>query len=284
MHDIVIPAFQELGLRAEVDRLRSCGQYVYYIDCCNCHTKHFSGYTSCKSRWCLICNHFRVLKWVAKLVNVIDRWIENGGHVSMINFTVRDTDSLRLGIDSLSRAFRGIYNNTANRRYWKSRFPGGVRSLEVKKGKNSGKWHPHYHCLVLQPTDYEKDFYWLRERWKNLTGGEGSVWVKQVRGTNLLKSICETVKYILKPELSLYKNNDMLAEAWYVLKGVRQVNTWGVLRGIGKQIEDEIERESDVQGQKKKLTEFVCQRCGCTEGELVSILYAEAKEYLLVDF
>lgn len=280
MYRTVIPAFENLSL-PEADILKKCGQFINVVECKACHLQHFAGFKRCKSRWCIPCNHVKVLAWIARLILVMEDWMECGGKISMLNFTVKDMDKLSDGIELLNKSFRSFYHTPRRRERWKRRFPGGVRSLEVKIGKYSGKWHPHMHCLALQPPDYQKDYDWLKEDWENITkkqykkiiGGDfekvGSVWIKNVTGDNLLNAICETLKYILKPENSLYEDEDILWEAWYTLKGKRQINTWGLLRGLSKKVDEDIEQKDE-----KILTEFICQRCGCTSGELKAMLFS----------
>lgn len=285
MYKKVIPAFDSLGLKHESALLRTCGQFISVITCKACHVNHFAGFRRCKSRWCVPCNHVKVLAWLARLLPVMTDWLANGGKISMLNFTIKDVDKLTDGMDILNRSFRGLYNTPQRRDYWNERFPGGIRSLEVKRGKNSGLWHPHLHCLVLQPSDYTKDYDWLKDNWEKVTRREykktigddvkkaGSVWIKNVTGENLLQSVCETLKYILKPEDSLYSDKDNLWEAWNSLKGKRQVNTWGLLRGLSKKVDEDIDSKEE-----KMLTEFICQHCGCTDGELKSMLFSSIND------
>lgn len=291
MDELIVPAFMEV-VPAEGEKIRICGEFVYTADCLNCGTKHFHGYNRCRSRWCLNCNYTRSLIWIAKLIPVMERWVADGKYISMLNFTIKDTEKLFDGLNILERSFRNIYNSTAKKRIrWKDRFPGGVRSLEVKKGKNSKLWHPHYHCLVLQ--DYkQKDFYWLRDEWKsavqNYSMDEGSVWIKEVKQNgaySLLKAVVEVLKYILKPDDTLYQVDkltgqyDALTEAYWTLKGKRQTNTWGLLRGLNKEVDKELEKDID----EKKLADFICQRCGCDEYELQTSIYSVVRDENVFD-
>jgi len=169
----------------------------------------------------------------------------------------------------------------------------------VKIGKGSGQWHPHYHCLVMQPADgYVKDYDWLSKDWHDIVGHNGrdvvrkdgtpdkdwngNVFIKKVDNrkkkdgkTGLLKAICETLKYILKADEAIFGKPDepmedltLFSEAHRVLKGKRQTSTWGLLYGLAKEVEADMKEEND-----KKVKDFICQRCGCTEGTLMQILY-----------
>ncbi|MBO8161992.1 MAG: protein rep [Thermosipho sp. (in: Bacteria)] len=284
MDEVVIPAFERLDV-GQAEKLKACGKYISVIECNSCATRHFAGFNRCKSRWCIPCNHAKVLIWVARLYPVLEDWVNKGGYVSMLNFTVRDMENLEDGIQKLNKSFRDLYNMTRNRKYWKDRFPGGIRSLEVKRGSGSGLWHPHFHCIVLQ-SSYAKDFDWLRERWEQVTSKNfgahekvGSVWIKSISGKHgILKAILETLKYIIKPEYSVYNDFESLSEMYIALKGTRQINTWGVLRGISRQVDEDIDSV-----EQKKLAEFVCRRCGFTKGEFKAILFETLKDEFLFD-
>lgn len=298
MENVVIPAFENAGI-PDMERLKMCGQMIHIIECKACKTKHYAGNWRCMNRWCVNCNRVKVKAWIARLVPILKEWLDAGNYITILNLTIKDTETLADGLRLLEISYRSMQNGDKElRKKWKERFPGGVRSLEVKRGKNSKNWHPHYHCLTMQNT-YNKDFNWLRDSWERFTwqtaGNDykeyeklsrkekdkhklGSVWLKEINQDNLLVGVVETLKYIMKPEMSLFKSRDDLTEAWELLKGKRQVNTWGLLRGLNKLVDDDIEHTEE-----KKLTEFICQQCGCTEGHLESVLYSELSDFVLYD-
>lgn len=266
--NVVIPALSEVDHKLG-EQLKSCGDFVYSIDCDHCHTKHFGGFSSCRSKWCVTCSHKKSLAWIAKVIPVLKDWT---GRVGMLNFTVANQDNLTLMIKTLNGGWRSMRDGY--RKMFKARLPGGLRSLEVKVGKD-GMWHAHMHCLILQPPGREKDFEWIRDAWKSITGG--SVWIKDITNQKL-KGVIEVVKYLIKPEMELYKDADRLGEAVRSLKGKRQINTWGLLRGLSKEVE-----ELENTFEERKLAAFVCTQCGCNEGELVKMLYRDSICYTLND-
>lgn len=298
MEKVVYPAFENAKI-PDLANMKLCGSVINVIECKACHTKHYAGNWRCKNRWCINCNRVKVKAWIARLVPILKEWLEAGNYITILNLTIKDTERLTEGLKLLESSFRSMQNGDKEfRKKWKDRFPGGVRSLEVKRGKNSKDWHPHFHCLTMQ-NYYNKDFNWVRDAWERFTwqcsGNDysqyaklsrkekdkqkiGSVWLKEITSEDLLVGVVETLKYIMKPELSLFKNTEDLTEAWVELKGKRQVNTWGLLRGLGKLVDEDIEHTEE-----KKLTEFICQQCGCTEGHLESVLYTELSDLVLFD-
>lgn len=83
---------------------------------------------------------------------------------------------------------------------------------------------------------------------------------KNTDNITLLKSIIETVKYITKvPSLDEERTKEM----FYSLQNIRQISTWGILYKTSAQVEKDLEEEDS-----KKLKDFICKCCGCTEYQL----------------
>jgi hypothetical protein len=194
---------------------------------------------------------------------IVEKW---PGKVTMLNFTIKDTEILEEGLNELNNGWRNFSHSGGYRKKFRERFPGGVRSLEVKLGKGSKIWHPHYHCYCLQPKEYQKDYKWIKERWYSLTGG--SIDIRSVKNSRI-DGLVETIKYIVKPETGYYNNSGRFNEAIDSLEGVRQINTWGTLRGLGKEVDELFDN-----WEEKKLEDFICQRCGFTEGQLRKLIYS----------
>ena len=71
---------------------------------------------------------------------------------------------------------------------------GGVGSVEFKRGKNSGLWHPHMHMIWL--CHEAPDAYKLSQEWEGLTGDSFIVDVRPMHGE--IDGFLETFKYALK--------------------------------------------------------------------------------------
>lgn len=270
--EMVFKAFERYPeLKDDLFRMKECGKYINGLECKKCGAKHFAGFNRCKKRFCLACNHVRLLMWLARIKLRVDELLDDY-YPAMITFTVRDSDDLEERIRFIEGAWRLLKNgNKKWRKIFSRRFVGGVRSLEVKIGKNSGEWHVHYHCLVMIPRTKHvvKDFYWLRKAWKQCTKEQGSIEIHQIRdrGKGLNGAICEVVKYIVKPEKKIYED-DRFIDLYWALKNKRQINTWGLFRGMSREIESDIDKMEE-----KKIEQFVCSICGCTEAELKMYVY-----------
>lgn len=293
----VQPALWSIGEKDQAIRVDRCGEFVKVAKCNGCGTKHFKGHTSCQVRWCMNCMHKKLLCWVKRLVPIFEAWYAEGNFVSMLNFTVRDAMPLTEPLEMLETSYRALYNSNSRKRrdFWQDRFPGGVRSLEVKIGSKSGQWHPHYHCLVMQRSgEFIKDYDWLSRDWHNIVGHNGrevvnskgqpdmdwngNVYIRKVserRKNGILQAVCESLKYIMKVDGKIFGRDDgsavnmtLFEEAYFTLKNKRQTSTWGLLYNISDEVENDFEEEETY-----SLVNFICQRCGCTEGELLDMVY-----------
>jgi plasmid rolling circle replication initiator protein Rep len=306
-----IPAVKEIGEERHAQRIATCGDFIRVVNCESCGTKHFGGSNRCKSRWCLNCMHWRLVCWMRKLIPVFEVWYEEGNYISMLNFTVRDDMPLEVPMVMLEKSFRKIYNDTKKKRErWNERFPGGIRSLEVKIGKNSKMWHPHYHCLVMQRSgEFVKDYDWLSDDWHKIVGHNGNevtrkdgkkdmdwngnVFIKKVSNykskhgkSGLMLAVCETLKYIVKVDREIFglpdepiKSVPLFREAFNTLRGKRQTSSWGLLYNLEKEVDEDMETQDE-----DSVKDFICQRCGCTRGALEVILYkAITEETVLYD-
>jgi hypothetical protein len=83
----------------------------------------------------------------------------------------------------------------------------------------------------------------------------------------------------MKPEKGVYEDDIRFNELYVAVKGKRQINTWGLLRGLK---EKDIEEASEGMDEKK-LEAFVCSQCGCSEGELKTYYYSDLVDQAVYD-
>lgn len=151
----------------------------------------------------------------------------------MVTLTVKDGEDLLTRFEalrsSLKRYQRQRRDASAGKRplteYNKAL--GGVFSIEVKRGQNSGLWHPHVHMIWL--CEQEPDARALSREWHGITGDSYIVDVREFYGDSVIEGFMEVFKYALK-------FSDMeLADNWHAfetLKGKRLVDSFGLLRGV----------------------------------------------------
>jgi hypothetical protein len=135
---------------------------------------------------------------------------------------------------------------------------GGVYSFEIKRGSNSGLWHPH--CNILMLSDCSIDGLLLSKEWQEITGDSHVVYVKN-KSINVTKTeyeniefketadyedekqiFVEVVKYALKfSDLSFADNY----EVYKSLSGRHLCGTFGAFYGlkINEDVDDETDEE-----------------------------------------
>lgn len=252
----------------EYAKLNSCSYYVLSATCERCGTKHFAGFSRCKSRFCLICNRVRTVKYIKHILSVANLDLNNFYHSV---FTLRSYDDLSLMLDDINKYWRKFYNDDKSfRSDFKDRFKGALRSIEIKRGKDY-KWHVHMHMLLITDKFFNRDYEFLKDRWKLVTNGNGSIFIKQAKN---YKVILEVIKYITNIEkISL---ND-LADVYLNIKGRRLISCLGILRGIDKNVESDLDSNVDDD------INFICKKCGYDKYILESILYNDTLDMFDLD-
>jgi len=203
----------------------------------------------CRVRHCPVCQWRRSLMWRAKFFQVLPKVSEvyPTGQWLFLTLTVRTCplEDLR---DTLA------WMNTAWKRLvQRKEFPalGFIKSVEVTRS-HDGLAHPHFHCLLLVPVGYFKRGYISQARWTELwkdclrVDYTPIVDIKRVKDRSkaskghsvasegeidkgLLKAICETLKYSVKPD-DLIADPDWLAELTKQLHKTRAIAIGGVLK------------------------------------------------------
>jgi hypothetical protein len=252
----------------EYAKLNSCSYYVMSATCERCGTRHFAGFSRCKSRFCLVCNRVRTVKYMKHILNVANLESNNFYHAV---FTLQNYDDLSLMLDDINRFWRKFYNDDKSfRNAFKERFKGALRSIEIKRG-NDDKWHVHMHMLLITDKTFNKDYEFLKDRWKFVTNSNGSVFIKQAKN---YKIILEVIKYITNIEKI---NLDDLKDLYINVKGRRLISCLGILRGVDKNVESDLDSNVDDD------INFICKKCGYDKYKLESVLYSDTLDMFDLD-
>lgn len=119
--------------------------------------------------------------------------------------------------------------------------PGLAYSIEVKRGHNSGEWHPHLHAVLLASSELDVDA--ARDQWHRITGDSFMVDFRPFRCSGQLMAaeapqdvvallsgdLVEVLKYAVK------FSSMELADTWQayrLLRGRRLIGKVGDLRGL----------------------------------------------------
>lgn len=261
----VIPALIEQDYIKKAENISKCGHWKEVAHCVDCGTNYLSGFNSCKERFCPICELKRSRLWFIKMVPVVEELLDLKFYLNMITLTIPDTDSLKEGINLLFDTWRYmIHDDKFYSKEFKKRFVGGIRCLEIKKGKNSNKWHCHFHCIVAKSIP-SRDFEFLVNAWTKayqvVSKTKQEVLNVDIRAfkykqrEDLLKNVLECCKYVSKFEWHI--DNDV-KELLQAMVGVRSVSTWGVIKAMIK--EDSVEYEMNKS--LAHVDKLVCDVCG----------------------
>lgn len=220
-------------------KLKNCGHYLLFRDYFTLgKVRLHSGYFCGQATLCPLC----AIRRGAKLMKAyLDRLKVVQGEQPdlkpyLVTVTVKDGPdlperfrNLRKAMKAMTQARRDHLSNPKKNRHVEfAKAIGGVHSIESKRGKNSGLWHPHAHMIWLcrDAPDARK----LSEEWQHWTGDSFIVDVRPFHNDqDVVSGFLEVFKYALKfSELPLADN----WEAYESLKGKRLVDSFGCLRGV----------------------------------------------------
>lgn len=158
---------------------------------------------------------------------------ETGAVPALLTLTVQDGPDLLERLEVLQGAVRGMIFSARQARAGNrhrtelSACLGGVGSVEVKRGQGSGLWHPHWHGVVLLSRWIDRDA--LVEEWRARSGGSYIVDIRRfAKRRSVFRSVCEVLKYAAK----FGELGGSQIEAWRVCRGRRLLGSWGCLRGV----------------------------------------------------
>lgn len=175
---------------------------------------------ACRDRWCPMCANQKVQ--YAKDQTAI--YIKGLVNPRFLTLTLRhDERSLKDQIEFLQLCFRKL----RYRAYWKKNVTGGIWFLQIKRGKNSGLWHPHFHILL--DGEYMEQAK-LSDLWDLVTFGSPIIDIRSVWDADSAAS--EIARYVARPaELSKMPMTDRV-EVIEALQGKRLCGTFGTAKTV----------------------------------------------------
>lgn len=216
--------------------LETCGSYLVFRDYYTVGKIRLSGMCSCKKHLiCPLCAIRRGAKSVRAYLEKL-RVIQAehpGLKAYLVTLTVANGPDLaeRFAhlVNSLKRYHQKRRDGLKGQRLVEvCKALGAVWSFEVKKGKNSGLWHPHTHAVWL--CEEEPRLNQLRDEWREVTGDSYIVDIRPFHNQNDVASgFLEVFKYAVK-----FSSMEP-ADTWHVfqtLKGTRLVASFGYFFGV----------------------------------------------------
>jgi len=149
----------------------------------------------------------------------------------MVTLTVKDGPNLHERFHHLKTSLQELCKRKLRRRGCSlDCVKGAVWSYEMKRGKNSGEWHPHLHMIAL--AEVGPNAHDLAEEWHNITGDSYIVDVRPIHHDpehGYSKGFCEVFKYAVK-----FSNQPPVdtVHCWLTLKGRNLMGSSGCFRGV----------------------------------------------------
>ena len=216
--DFVASIFDPRKEESRLERFRSCSSFLVFDHCR--HTEHYSKLRQanfCKDRLCTTCQWRKSLRLFSSVYQASELLLDQSKFqpkFCLLTLTVQNCDIADTGstIKRMTKAFQRL----SKRKFWKDRVQGYFKSLEITFNEKSNTVHPHFHILLhvddgyFHPRKYTKQSEWLEE-WRsaykdfNITQVDIRR-IKQEAPGELLKSLCEVVKYSVKPSVFKIKN------------------------------------------------------------------------------
>lgn len=227
----VADAFRRVGMDRRADKMLSCGTEWWRASCVKCGTiQVLSVGNHCDDRFCPVCASRRSARLSDRYGRAISAFVaEKQAHAYFVTLTIKDVDELR-PFSEYTKFRRLLFRAAFWKRYG---LIGGVSAFELKIGKGSGKWHPHFHTVIFTKRAVEcieigrhaGEFQntvnqEVSDLWLSLTGNSFVVKGKRFDG-----NVRELLKYIVKGASNMA--DVKLAELAKWSKGKRFVSTFG---------------------------------------------------------
>lgn len=221
-----LPRHQAMG-----QKVKSCGDYLIFRHYFTIDRVKLHGASLCRKH--LLCPLCAIRRGAKSLAAYLQRWevikAQNPAlNAYLVTLTVKDGDDLKERFDHLHKSQKELWKRKS-RKYPTSLdgVVGAVWSYEVKRGKNSGSWHPHLHMIAL--SESMPDAYELAKEWLDITGDSFIVDVRPISQEDPASGFVEVFKYAVKfsdqpPEDTVH--------AWVTLAGKRLLQPAGAFVGV----------------------------------------------------
>jgi hypothetical protein len=245
-------------------RIAHCGEHlIFRAPRCECdpHARPLLvGADLCTNRLCHHCAKLRSRRLAARVHEMIGQLRGRGiTRYALLTLTYRDSEVLEGSVSRCWREFRRL----RQRRLWEE-VMGCVATMEIKRGKRSGLWHPHLHVLVARPSctclrgrrlgddgptcahgriwcPHALNQCCVSEAWREITGDSFVVDVRAVHADqqgSIAGAVREVVKYCTKlTEVSSGEREDGesdVLELHRAIRGRRLLTTVGEFRGLAE--------------------------------------------------
>ena len=281
------------------ERIAHCGEHlIFRAPTCECdpHARPLLvGADLCTNRLCHHCAKLRSRKLAARVREMVEQLRGRGiTRYALLTLTYRDSEVLEGSVSRCWADFRKL----RQRKLW-GQVLGCVATMEIKRGRGSGLWHPHLHVLVARPSctclrgrrlgddgptcphgriwcPHALNQCCVSEAWRQITGDSYVVDIRAVHADQeggMAGAVREVVKYCTKlTEVRSKEREDGESDVLELHRAIRSrrlLTTVGVFRGLAEpQRADELLDAPDSKP---------CPLCGIP-WETVTAIWHEARQ------
>lgn len=236
--------------------MRSCGSHLVFKKALDSGDNRLSSAITCKKHLlCPFCAMRRGAKAFQRYSQRLEQLVSENAISSdlkpyLVTLTIKDRGDLKNAYKAIKGAFsrllecrRNSLKGLSSTEF--SKIEGAVYSFEVKRGRNSGLWHPHVHMVAWCSSEINQTQ--LSREWLDLTGDSFIVDVRMLYSKegrdSLTSGFLEVFKYAVKfSDMSLKDN----WTAYETLKCKRLIGSFGFMYGV--KIPDDLTDEDFEEG------------------------------------
>jgi hypothetical protein len=222
-----IPKHQAMGAKVQ-----GCGDYLIFRHYFTVDRVKLHGASLCRKH--LLCPLCAIRRGSKFLAAYLEKWEIIKAEKPqlkpfLVTLTVKDGEDLKERFNHLHKSQRELWMRKHRGRLSSplAGVVGAVWSYEVKRGKNSGSWHPHLHMIALAETMPDQEQ--LSQEWHNITGDSFIVDVRPISQEDPASGFVEVFKYACK--FSDQPPADTV-HAWVTLASKRLLASSGCFRGV----------------------------------------------------
>lgn len=261
-------------------RMYSCGA-TFTVDVTTCPHQHTSELhridKRCAHRLCPQCARIRGIRMGLALSEPLKQWqTANGLYAYHVGLTLKDTEHLP-SMKSMNTWKKKLLKGEFFSKYG---YFGALAVMEIKAGKRSRLFHPHFHVIVfttkpiptyqVEGANRDKNLFCLTQNkelsaeWNEINGGAGYI----VQGEAFDGNYAEMFKYLCKDVNNL--NNAQLKELVEWMHGKRFLSMTGKLYS-NKELKtlmaqaDKANDDGDDDGNELDDEQIACPHCGCMD-------------------
>lgn len=215
--------------QAMARKVSDCGEWLAFRHYYTIDEVRLHGAQLCKKH--LLCQVCAIRRGAKFLASYLSKWEQIQQErpelrLFLVTLTVKDGPDLEERFKHLHKAQRELWKRKQRGRgSVLDGVAGAVWSYEVKRGKNSGEWHPHLHMVAL--AERKPDAFALSAEWQEITGDSKIVDVLPI--SDPASGFVEVFKYAVK--FSDQPPADTV-HCWEVLRGKRLLSSAGCFRGV----------------------------------------------------